>query len=248
MTTIITHDRLDSTNDEAKRLALKGAEQGTVIVAHEQSAGRGRLGRTWHSPNAGNLYLSLIHRSGLPADRLSGLTLDAAIATADVLETAGLSVGLKWPNDLLVDERKLGGILTELIVDSGQVTVIVGVGLNVNATVQSFPPELHIIATSMAIETGEEHDLEWLARRLAGSLRSKLAAYEVRQRPDINAYALRDILVGRTIEYEVDGARLPGVVEGLDESGALVVRDVAGAHTVRVRSGEVLLDESRGER
>ena len=244
MSEIITHEILDSTNDEAKRLATAGAANGTVVVSREQRAGRGRLGRAWHSPNAGNLYLSLIHRSHLPADGLSGITLDAAIAAADVLETAGLQVGLKWPNDLIIEDRKVAGILTELLVEGDQITVIIGLGLNVNATVEHFPPELHSIATSMAIETGEEHDLDWLAQRLAGTLRAKLAAFEVRGRPDLQAYEMRNILQDEAIEYETTEGRRPGVVEGFDPSGALLVTDLMEGHTVTVRSGEVTISDA----
>ncbi len=244
MSEIILYNSLDSTNNEAKRLASDGANCGTAVVARHQSAGRGRLGRTWHSPDAGNLYLSLIHRSSLPADRLSGITLDAAVAIADVLETAGLSVGLKWPNDLIVEDRKVGGILTELAIDDGQATVILGLGLNVNATVEDFPPELHAKATSMSIETGETHDLDWLAQRISGSLRAKLAAFEVRQRPDIQAYQLRNVLLDEAIEYEATGGRRPGIVQGLDEHGALLVTDLVDGNTVTVRSGEVAVDNS----
>lgn len=247
MSEIITYEALDSTNDEAKRLAREGAANGTVVVAREQRAGRGRLGRSWHSPDAGNLYLSLIHRSTLPPDGLSGITLDAAVAVADVLETAGLATGLKWPNDLIVDDRKVGGILTELAVEGGQVTVIIGLGLNVNATVESFPPELHSIATSMAIETGKNHDLEWLARRLAGTLRAKLAAFEVRGAPDLQAYSMRDILQDEAIEYEAEDGRRPAMVQGLDERGALLVTDLLDGHTVAVRSGEVTQTDLMGE-
>ena len=243
MSKLILHESLDSTNEEAKRLIDAGAETGTVVVARHQSAGRGRMGRSWHSPDAGNLYLSLIHETSLAADQLSGLTLDAAVAIADVLETAGLSVGLKWPNDLIFEERKLGGILTELTLADGKVTVIVGLGLNVNATVEDFPPELHAIATSMAIETGEEHDLDWLAQRIRGSLRAKLAAFEVRQRPDVQAYELRNILRDEAIEYEAAEGRRPGVVQGIDEQGALLVTDLLDGNTVTVRSGEVTLDD-----
>ena len=213
-------------------------------MARTQRAGRGRLGRTWHSPDAGNLYLSLIHRSDLPADGLSGITLDAATAVADVLETAGLKVGLKWPNDLLVDDRKVGGILTELLIEGSEVTVIVGVGVNVNANVDDFPAELHPIATSVALETGEAHDIDWLAKRIASALRSKLAAFEVRGAPDLVAYRMRDVLVGQTVEFEGQGGSRRGVVNGLDPSGALLVSDDADGGTVAVRAGEVRLQVS----
>jgi BirA family biotin operon repressor/biotin-[acetyl-CoA-carboxylase] ligase len=232
-------ESVDSTNDEARRLAADGAETGTTVVAREQLAGRGRLGRVWHSPAAGNLYLSLIHRSALPADALSGITLDAAIAIADVLDTAGLTVGLKWPNDLMVDERKLGGILTELVVEDGAATVIVGLGLNVNATVDDFPAELLGVATSMALEMGENQDLEWLARRIASTLQSKLAAFEVRGAPDIIAFEMRCVLKGQAIDYEGEDGRRQGIVLGIDESGALQVSDLHDGATVVVRSGEV---------
>jgi BirA family biotin operon repressor/biotin-[acetyl-CoA-carboxylase] ligase len=240
MSVHVIHESVDSTNDEARRMAADGAASGSTVVAHEQRAGRGRMGRVWHSPAAGNLYLSLIHRSALAADSLSGITLDAATAVADVLEAAGLSVGLKWPNDLMVEGLKLGGILTELVVEDGAVTVIIGLGLNVNATVDDFPPELHAVATSMALEMGEAQDLEWLARRISSTLRSKLAAFEVRGAPDLKAFEMRCVLKDHAIEYEGEGGRRQGIVKGLDPAGALLVKDLHDGNTVVVRSGEVL--------
>jgi BirA family biotin operon repressor/biotin-[acetyl-CoA-carboxylase] ligase len=149
------HKILTSTNSEAMTLAQNGAEDGTVVVAESQSAGRGRHARTWFSPPGLNLYCSIIVRGlgrGLSlADWLSWVPLTTALAVAEAVQTvAATSLALKWPNDLLLDERKVGGILCEssLTVPDNPI-VVIGIGLNVNVPRESFPDELRPIATSL---------------------------------------------------------------------------------------------------
>lgn len=145
-------DTTTSTNDLAKALGAEGAPEGTLVVAEAQSAGRGRLGRNWLSPPGVGLYVSLLLRPPLPTQELPPLTLAAAVAGVQaVARVAGVAPGIKWPNDLLLSGKKLGGILTELESDRNlRPYVVVGLGLNINN--RDFTPELEGLATSLARE------------------------------------------------------------------------------------------------
>ncbi len=231
-----------STNDVAHDLAVRGALDGTIVVADAQDAGRGRHGRDWFSPADGNVYLSYIHRSRLQAAELSALTLDAATAVATALEDlAGLRADLKWPNDLLVGGRKLAGILTELhteLCPNGSPVVIIGVGVNVAVEAEAFPEQLRPIATSVLIETGERCEPEALAELIGRRLREKLAGYEAGRGPDLAGYLARFPFVGARVKH--DGVRI-GVIDGVVSDGGLAVRwDDTGDVEV-VHSGEIVL-------
>ena len=147
-------ETLDSTNDLAKELAAQGAPEGTVVVAETQTGGRGRLGREWNSPPGVGLYVSLVLRPMLPPMELPQITLTTAVAVVRaVRRVTGVAPGIKWPNDLLLNGKKLGGILTEMETESDRIRhVVVGLGLNVNNP--AFPPELAATATSLALATG----------------------------------------------------------------------------------------------
>ena len=147
-------ETLDSTNDLAKELAVQGAPEGTVVVAEAQTGGRGRLGREWDSPPGVGLYVSLVLRPMLPPMELPQITLTTAVAVVRaVRRVAGVAPGIKWPNDLLLNGKKLGGILTEMETESDRIRhVVVGLGLNVNNP--GFPPELAATATSLTLTAG----------------------------------------------------------------------------------------------
>ncbi len=224
---------VDSTNLRAAAFARKGAPSGTVVVAEAQTQGRGRLGRSWWSPPGDNLYLSYVHRVHLAPDQLGGLTLDAGLAVAEAMDELGLPAGLKWPNDVIVAGRKLGGLLTELHTDlPGGDTVVVGVGVDLNT--RAFPPELQPLATSFALETGLTVSVQRAAHAVAAHLAARLQAFESRGGADVAAYLERWVLsdapvragdvVGRAARVEADGALV------------LVAED---GHEVRVASGEV---------
>jgi len=231
-----------STNDEAHDLAVRGALDGTIVVADAQEAGRGRHGRDWFSPARGNVYLSYIHRSRLQAAELSALTLDAATAVATAIEDlAGLRPDLKWPNDLLVGGRKLAGILTELhteVCPNGSPVVIIGVGVNVGVEAEAFPDALKDIATSVLIETGTRYDPAGLAELIGRRLREKLAGYEALRGADMAGYLARFPFVGAAVEHE--GVRR-GVIEGVDADGGLSVLWDDTGEVESVRSGEIVL-------
>jgi BirA family transcriptional regulator, biotin operon repressor / biotin---[acetyl-CoA-carboxylase] ligase len=147
-----------STNDEAYRLGLDGAEEGTVVIAGRQTKGKGRLARSWHSPAGSNIYTSLILRPHLPPAAAPQISLVAGVAVADVLEQycAG-KVELKWPNDVLIAGKKVCGILAQMKMSGSAVDfVVLGIGINVNIGADQFPEDIWKIATSLAVSTGSE--------------------------------------------------------------------------------------------
>lgn len=227
----------DSTNDEAAawaRQAVDRAPHGAVVVADRQHKGRGRLGRSWLSPSGGNLYASFVLRPSRPPERLAGLTLAAAVACAEAVEALGAAVRIKWPNDLLLAGRKLGGILTELHAsDPGNIYVIVGIGLNLSTAPAQLP------SASLAELPGGPPDRD----RLAASLRDRLV--EMTRRFDAGGFpALRPDWERR---WRHKGARLTasppggesveGIAVGVDDDGALLL-DVGGGAPVRITAGD----------
>jgi BirA family biotin operon repressor/biotin-[acetyl-CoA-carboxylase] ligase len=235
------HAACESTNDLAAARARAGAAEGLVIATEQQSAGRGRLGRSWHSPAGENLYVSMLLRPTRPAPEIPPLTLLAGAAVARALARLGVAPRLKWPNDvqLVVDgaPRKVAGILTEMATEGARVGhVVVGLGLNVNAA--SFPAELAGRATSLRLAAGRAFDR---AAVLAAVLESFEALYDdYRARgPSTAAEAWQPLAaLGARCRVSASGAPLEGVMLGIDADGALRLRDDAG-HIHRVLSGEV---------
>lgn len=148
-------DSIDSTNNYAKKLAEEGAGHGTVVIGDQQTAGKGRLGRSWNSPRGCAVYISYLLRPDILPVHASQLTIVAALATAKAVEeVTGLDCGIKWPNDIVVDGRKVCGILTEMTADMDQVHyVVIGIGVNVNMT--EFDEAIRDTATSLRLKTGE---------------------------------------------------------------------------------------------
>ncbi len=153
---VMYFDSVDSTNTRAKILAEQGTEEGTIIIAEEQTSGRGRLGRDWKSPKSAGLWFSLILRPKIDPEDASILTQVAAAAMAKAIgKVTDVKVGIKWPNDLWVEGKKLSGILTEMSAEISRINyVVIGIGVNVNN--ESFGGELADIATSLRIQTGEK--------------------------------------------------------------------------------------------
>ncbi len=216
------------TNDDARDLAARGAPDGTAVIARVQTAGRGRLGRSWWSPAGASVALSYVHRSTLAPDQLSGLTLDAAVAVATVIEDiTGVQVSLKWPNDLLVEGRKVGGVLTELHTDldaSGRVVVIVGVGLNVNGSVDAMPEELRELSTTLEAVSRRSHDVELLGHGIVRRLAEKLHGFERYHGPDLAAYLPRFPFRGARVEVGAGEGARRGTIEDVSADGGLRVR------------------------
>ncbi len=235
------YEELGSTNDRAKELADDGAEHGTVVVAEAQTAGRGRRGRAWISPPRKNLYFSVVLRPELPPARAPELTLVASVALCDALRQAGVAAGIKWPNDLLVGERKIGGILTELAAEPDRVHwVVVGAGLNVNAGPDDFPEELRGEATSLLIERGQPAPRALFAAACFTALEVWIDRHAEEGFGVVrDAWRERAVTLGREVIVKADGREIAGVAEDIDDAGALLVRGPAGVE--RILSGDVLM-------
>ena len=238
---LIALDAVTSTNDEAVGLAVAGAGTGTLVWARTQSKGRGRRGRSWSSPE-GNLYLSLILRPGREARRAAGLAFLAAIAIGEgiaPLIPASVAIRYKWPNDVLLNGRKVAGVLLEssLGPKGGLDWLVIGVGVNV----ESFPEGTGYPATSLVAEGAEGLGPACV---LEGFCQAFLSAYE-RWRDEGFAgvrarWLARAAGIGERIEVRLDDETLSGIFAGLDGAGALILRR-AGEEDRRISAGDVFL-------
>jgi BirA family biotin operon repressor/biotin-[acetyl-CoA-carboxylase] ligase len=214
-----------STNDDLVRAARLGAPAGRTLVAEEQTRGRGRLGHAWHSPAGTNLHLSVLLRpSRVEIESVPVLALVAGVAVAEaVMETAALPARLKWPNDVLIDGRKVSGILAE-IADTSPLALVVGVGINVN--VRFFPPDLESIATSIFRETDRDTDRAVLA---AAMLRGMHRRFEEAEQGGLASVLERWRTLSSTIGRIVRTADgVEGRAVDVDPTGALLVTDASG--------------------
>jgi BirA family transcriptional regulator, biotin operon repressor / biotin---[acetyl-CoA-carboxylase] ligase len=237
--TIHYRDSLPSTNDLAFRLAQEGASHGEVVIAEQQTQGRGRRGRSWVSPAGLNLYCSVILRPELPPQRAPELTLLTAVAVAETLREAGGHAYIKWPNDLLVEGRKIGGILTELSADPDVIQfVVIGVGVNLNARPSHFPPELTSVATSLAQVRGHEVPRALFTAALWTRLEHWLDLHQERGfRPIGEAWRALSETLGQDVLVRTERREFRGRAEDIDEVGALLVRTPDGLE--RVVAGDV---------
>jgi BirA family biotin operon repressor/biotin-[acetyl-CoA-carboxylase] ligase len=237
---------LDSTNLHARQLAENGAREGEIVIAEAQTQGRGRLGRRWQSPPFANLYLSLILRPKLEPVHAPQITLMAAVALAETVDCfIRQSSTIKWPNDILVDGKKLAGILTEAACDSERLHyVILGIGVNLNYRVAAMPKEIRAHATSIAELTGKSLHRESFLRRLIQGLDRCYGELEeigfTQLAPRWEAhFGLR----GKRVRVELLDQIVVGRAIGIDKDGALLVEDEHGA-IKRVIAGDVIPLES----
>ncbi len=235
---VVRLDSAGSTMDEVAALADAGAPEGTVVVAEYQEAGRGRSGRVWQAPPGTGLLLSVLLRPTPPLDRLSTLPLVAGVAVAEAIEEAGgggQAVRLKWPNDLWIGERKVGGLL--LVARSsagGAPRAVLGVGINVTVR----PEELPEGATSLAAATGLTWDREALLRRTLHRLDGAYRAWQADGGAvGLAAWRSRAALVGEAVVIEVAGCWRRGVMLGIDDDGALLLDGEDGVE--RIVSGDL---------
>jgi BirA family biotin operon repressor/biotin-[acetyl-CoA-carboxylase] ligase len=231
---------IGSTNDELKRLADEGAPEGALAIADEQTAGRGRLrGRTWVAPAGSSLLMSLLFRPDwLAPARAQQITMLCALAAADaVVEIARARPGLKWPNDLLLDGKKLAGVLTELSFSADKLAwAVVGVGLNVNAGFAG-QPELADTAVSLSMAIGRPvARLRLLHAYLAG-VEARYQALRAGQSPH-REWAARLATLGQAATVHAPDGVYRGIAEGVDEAGALLLRQASG-EAVRILAGDV---------
>lgn len=228
-----------STNSDAERAMAENATDPVLVVAGAQSAGRGRRGRAWHSPPGRNLYLSVGLRPELPPARLQAITLFLGMAVCLYLRSEyNLPVMVKWPNDLLLHDRKLAGMLTEARVNAEHTRELVfGIGLNVNATAGDFPPDLRHTATSIAATTGRQVPTSRLAYGLARVLAKAFADYlRGPEAPTdwMQQWQSADALLGRSVK----AGEHTGIAEGINSAGSLCLRRADGSRLL-LHSGEV---------
>ena len=226
--------QVGSTNDEATTLAAQGAPEGTTVLAVEQIGARGRRQRAWLSP-PGGLWLSVVLRPALSADQWPLVGFAAGVGAARAVEEiAHIRVGLKWPNDLMVGERKLGGVLVE----ARGPAAIAGIGINANITLDRLPPDIRPIATSLHAVLARPVDLAALARTVLEQFERVYDLLAQNAQDVLAGWRERDLVRGRQVR--LSGAQeLEGVAEDVDHAGALLVRTDAGIR--RIVAGDVSL-------
>lgn len=240
---IFYYPTITSTNARALELAASDEPEGGLVLAEEQTAGRGRRDRSWASTAYLGIYASLILRPAIPAPRSPLLTLMASVAVADALnEVCGLGPRIKWPNDVLVSGRKIAGVLGEVRGAEPEVReMVVGIGVNVNHSAADFPAEFASGATSVRLETGSPADrapilaaiLEGFERRYARLLRDGPATL-------LGEWASFSTLpIGSPIAVDALSGRIEGVLSGIDEEGALILRGAHGGEH-RIAFGEIV--------
>jgi BirA family biotin operon repressor/biotin-[acetyl-CoA-carboxylase] ligase len=229
-------DVTGSTNDRARALAAGGAPAGTVVVAEEQTAGRGRQGRSWSAPRGRGLTLSVVWR---PAGGFELLPLAAAVAVGEACEqVAPVRCRIKWPNDVWIGERKLAGILIESRPQEGW--AVIGIGINVDADSSELDPSLRETATSLRMESGAGIERGRVLAALFEALATRLHDLERDAAGVLAEYRRRDLLSGRHIAWAAGEGRLTGEARGVDENGNLVVFTEEGER-VTLSAGEVHL-------
>lgn len=229
-----------STNVEAKMLAEQGAVHGTLVVADSQSGGKGRRGRSWHSPKGSAIAMSLILKPELELDKASMLTIVQAMAVAKALEEiCGCKPHIKWPNDILINEKKVCGILTEMNLEKSEIaSIIIGCGVNVNQ--ESFPKEISHIATSLKIETGQMFNRAELIGHICRYFEEYFGKFmSVKDLSGMVAeYNNYLISQGRNVKVLDPKGEFQGEALGINAQGELLVKKVSG-EIVNVYAGEV---------
>jgi BirA family biotin operon repressor/biotin-[acetyl-CoA-carboxylase] ligase len=235
------HAAIGSTNTAAMERGRAGAPEGTVVLAESQTQGRGRMGRRWASPPGLNLYASIVLRPRLPAAEVPLITLVAGLATAEsVAELVSEGVGIKWPNDVVIDGRKAAGILSEMDAGDAARFVVVGIGVNLNAGAGDFPPELRAIATSVRQASGAEVDRARFCGRLLSHLEHR---YDTLQAAGfaalLPAWQRWDVLRDRPVEVRQGDQVIAGTGRGIGADGRLRVETAGGV--VEVVAGDVTI-------
>ena len=232
---------VESTNTTLRELAAKGAPEGYVVVAETQTSGKGRMGRSFHSPAGHGIYFSLLLRPGARTADASLITSAAAVATARAIEdVTGISVGIKWVNDLYLNEKKVCGILTEATFDmeSGMIgSAVLGIGVNITKPEIGYPGDVENVAAPLAAERpGKDGER---CRLIASALDNFLELYQnIAERSFLDEYRARSILLGRDVYVLSNDAKRPARALEIDDDCRLVVRYEDG-ETAALSSGEV---------
>jgi BirA family biotin operon repressor/biotin-[acetyl-CoA-carboxylase] ligase len=237
--TILTFDILDSTNSEALKQARLGAAEGLCVVARQQTAGRGRHGRTWVSERDAGLYFSVLLRPKLEPRYLPLITLMAGVAVYDTLENFGIKPDIKWVNDVLVNKKKIAGILGETTETADGLAVVVGIGINLTSA--NFPPDLVTTATSLEDSTPRTVNRDELIEALTRYLGS---CYELLQGEGgplkivENWMRRSSYSSGKMVRVVLENETVTGPTDGLENNGALRIRRSDGTIAI-IQAGDV---------
>ncbi len=237
------YDEINSTNIRAKQLGEENGENGSVIIANTQTNGRGRRGNKWESKKGDSISFTILLRSEIEAEKASGLTLVAAMAVASAMNNIeGIEAKIKWPNDIVVNGKKVVGILTEMSTDMEYVNYVV-VGIGINANTEEFPEEIRDIATSLKLEVGEEINR---SRLIADTLYDFEKYYKIfMQTGDLTLLSeeYNNLLVNKDKEVYIFGKKnevnkIKRIAVGIDKDGGLIVKNEKGDFE-KIISGEV---------
>jgi BirA family biotin operon repressor/biotin-[acetyl-CoA-carboxylase] ligase len=245
--TIHHFQTLDSTNSKAYQLALNGAEEGEVVISESQKKGRGRLGRQWFSPPFLNLYLSVILRPKISPHQASLITLMAAVATADAIQKfSGLLPLIKWPNDILLRDRKVAGLLNEIHSEMDRIHfVILGIGVNLNMDEKMFSKEIRAVATSLKIEMGQKVSRKAFLQFFLQELEKWYSIFlEEGGAVILKAWRDRAHIKGRQVKVTSFGETVGGIAIDVDSDGALILGTEDGKQK-RVVAGDIEYKEKR---
>lgn len=237
------YETIGSTNDEAVRLGMKGSPEGTALVAETQSAGKGRMRRAWHSPPGANIYTSIILRPQFEPDRAPQISLAAGVAVAETLNPyCPGDVCLKWPNDVLINEKKVCGILTQMKMSGSAIDfVVVGIGINVNWNHEQFPEDIQSMATSVSIEAGREISrLELIIRLYENMAKCYRELAQNGFAPIREKWLGLTSMIGKPVSVMFQKEKVTGKAVGLDNDGALLLL-TAGNETVKVSAGDATI-------
>ncbi len=241
---VISYKKVDSTNDVAYGLAEKGVSEGAVILAEEQAKGKARHGRKWISPSKGGIYLSCVLRPAIAPNEIPKITLLAAVSVAKaVREVTGLNATIKWPNDILIDDDKVCGILTEMKAEQDTVEfVIIGIGVNVNTPERLLPKGAASLREKLGkVHMGEDVNRIALTKKILEMLeKDYLRMKEKGFRTIIDEWKHMSAMLGARIKVALPNRTFEGQVHDIDENGALVVRLSSGV-LERVSSGDITI-------
>lgn len=238
---------INSTNIMAKELANHGAVNGTIVVTEKQEQGRGRLGRQWISPQGKGIWFSLILTPEISPTEAPKYTILAGVAVAKVINRyIGIKTGIKWPNDILVNEKKVCGILTEMNAEIDKVNyIIVGIGINVNINKSSFPAEIKDIATSLSAESGHKVDRVGLLQEILGELEQLNEQFINGNFNNILAqWRQLSVTINKPVTITMLKEQFTGIAVDIEQDGSLVIQKENGQKT-KVFSGEVTLAKKK---
>lgn len=235
------YDTVVSTNTVALELA-ENTEEGAVVLADFQEKGRGRLGRNWVSPPGVNLSMSVILKPDIEPKAITLITIMSAVACADALRrTTGLKISIKWPNDLIIHHRKLGGILTEIRTGrKGTLFAVVGIGININTDLLEFPQAIRNIATSLKNETGKMFSREEITAEILNEIdRWYMVLKRMDRKSLLGKWKELSSTLGKQVTVSTAYETLTGLAETIDDEGMLILRLFSG-QTKRISSGDLV--------